>query len=121
MKILHFEDDPTQSLLVEKRLSSEFPEIEYLHEDAPYCACPIVALDRPDVLICDYQFRHATLKAGLLDAIRKFKGLIYILSGNDPETIRSLVPDLPANVKIFSKMDMAGLVEDIRLNIAVMA
>lgn len=113
MKILHFEDDPNSAEIVERMLSKHAPESTYLNEDAPYCASPIIALEQPDVLICDYQFKHATLHAGLLDGIRRFKGLTYVLSSYPKDVIKKLVPELPDNVRIFDKSDVGALIDDI--------
>lgn len=113
MKILHFEDDLATSKLVERIIANRIPESEYLHEEVPYCASPIIALEQPDILICDYQFEHATLREGLLDGIRRCKGIIYVLSSHSKATIEKLVPELPTTVRVFNKTNVAGLIDDI--------
>ena len=114
MKVLHFEDDKMTSILTKKVLAKNFPEMKYVHVDSPYCACPHIALEQPDLLICDYQFEQDTLVAGLLSGILKFKGTTYILSACDSEQIKREVPDLPHNVKFFTKIQLPELVKDIK-------
>jgi len=114
MKVLHFEDDNVTSLLTRKVLAKNFPAMQYVHVDSPYCACPHIALEKPDVLICDYQFEQDTLVAGLLSGILKFKGTTYILSSCDQDQIRKEVPEIPENVKFFTKIQLPALMKDIK-------
>mgnify|MGYP001097299462 CR=1 FL=1 len=116
MKILHFEDELSVSLAVERSLLRSFPQTEYVLVNSPYCAGLHMALEKPDVLICDYQFEKDTLCVGILDVILEFKGLVYVFSSWSPEEIKKTVPTLPDSVKIFSKFHLREMIEDIKDN-----
>ena len=111
---MHFEDCATASDITRRSLEKNLAgPVEYLHHDSPYCACPQIAMKSPDVLICDYQFSHDTLAAGLIDGIKSFKGITYVLSSLLPSEVRRLVPDLPASVKVFQKGHLPDLISDL--------
>ena len=120
MKLLHFEDDKNQSLIFHRLLTRAIPGIQYQLEEEPYCASPIVTIENPDALICDYYFKdNANLEMGLIDAIKRFDGYVAILSAEHPATIRSILESHGVSldkVKVFRKDNVSALIEDIMLN-----
>jgi len=114
-RVMHFEDNAAASEITRISLEHHLPDgVEYLHHDTPYCACPQIAIKDPDVLICDYQFEHSTLKSGLIDGIKSFKGPVYVLSSHAPSEIRRLVPELPDSVRVYQKGRLLDLISDLK-------
>lgn len=118
MKILHFEDSEIDAKVTELAIKNEMPSAKYVHENEPYCAWPITVIEKPDILICDYSFKHSTLERGLCDAIRRFNGPVYIFSGVPLHTIYSTLEkcfegSIPENIKIYQKGSTRALVNDI--------
>lgn len=118
MKVLHFEDNEAQAKMVEVQLKKAVPDLQYECETLPYCAGPIVAIEQPDVLIADYFFKNCDLRKGLLPALQKFKGKVYVLSAEPAEKIRkrlrTICPEILDHIKIFCKTHLSELVNDIR-------
>lgn len=126
MKVLHFEDSEVDAKVIELALKNEMPSTEYIHEDEPYCAWPITVIEKPDILICDYNFKYSTLERGLCDAIRKFKGGVYIFSGAPIHMINSTLEKcfngcVPDNIKIYQKGNPRAMISDIVRGQAVTA
>lgn len=111
MKILHFDENTRAG----EEIKAQLPGCSrYVTENAPYLASPIIALEQPDIIICDYYFKHCTLEKGLISRLRRFKGDVYILTDGSPDKILKALKGVLPRIKIYSKKDLGGLIADIK-------
>jgi ABC-type molybdenum transport system ATPase subunit/photorepair protein PhrA len=119
MKLMILEDQKSQMETVRRILLKKFPDSDIDTADHPYYLFSVAAINRPEVLILDYNFSHykITEEKQVMRRLFKFQGLILIYSIHSTkeilEDIKGRYGMVPANFRVVSKREPVKLIKEI--------